>query len=654
MERLERRTRRLDAAIEQWERASDLMADQAKQQAIRAAGELLDVPGGEHAVLERALRLEEVGAFEGPWSDVERLQPRLVAGGLLGQPPYPVMEALNLLRLLARAQGTGPAAEAAADFLERVVALNLDFVFPRETEANRDRDAAAFARAARVFGLIIETLPQGEMVRLVVDEIEAICHQRPIWTEPVRRMVRLASRIPGASDSTDHRVDLYVEAVLGPSPMSRMFRDPAAYREALQGHPDALPAEAEAMAASMRATGLVCPQHAVLVRHLVRHQPDLLGAAMDLDERGRQELRRHEARVAGLVRAAAHPATCQVVYGLARLLERGLLDRPDVAAGLDRIAAIQLHGDVARRLMERRSRDGADPATWLLSGAIRVLGQPLGIGQGRNPTCQAARGLSLWSQHRPGYLLDVMARAASEDDVSLYFGDDELHSRELTGGLAWHIDPELDPVSLVLVPHLDRLYDEMMRRVAYLGGDGHRWVNPGLYGRIVPPGFSTCFEPGTWRVVDHEGFLRAFWATHHPDYRDRALVHANPVGIVVTTAHGDLMGLHAVTVQRAEPGPDGDVRVYFYNPNDEGRQDWGQGIQPSVHGHGEEEGESSLPFAQFASRLYAFHHDPYLMGDGWAVPAADIAAADAWARESWGRSYGWDTVASSPATKNVQ
>ena len=42
------------------------------------------------------------------------------------------------------------------------------------------------------------------------------------------------------------------------------------------------------------------------------------------------------------------------------------------------------------------------------------------------------------------------------------------------------------------------------------------------------------------------------------------------------------------------------------------------------------------------------------VGDGWAVPAADIAAADAWARESWGRSYGWDTVASSPATKNVQ
>jgi len=81
--------------------------------------------------------------------------------------------------------------------------------------------------------------------------------------------------------------------------------------------------------------------------------------------------------------------------------------------------------------------------------------------------------------------------------------------------------------------------------------------------------------------------------------------------------------------------------VYFYNPNNEGRQNWGQDIRPTVSGHGELAGESSLPFEQFASRLYAFHYSPYETGDAFAVDARAIERIETLARNSWGESYTW-------------
>jgi hypothetical protein len=52
------------------------------------------------------------------------------------------------------------------------------------------------------------------------------------------------------------------------------------------------------------------------------------------------------------------------------------------------------------------------------------------------------------------------------------------------------------------------------------------------------------------------------------------------------------------------------MRVYFYNPNNDGGQNWGNGVIVSTEGHGERFGESSLPFNELASRLYIFHYDP--------------------------------------------
>lgn len=182
--------------------------------------------------------------------------------------------------------------------------------------------------------------------------------------------------------------------------------------------------------------------------------------------------------------------------------------------------------------------------------------------------------------------------------------------------------------------------------VALLGWAGDAIAGMRAAGRsflsVVPPGYSSCFDPVLWTVRDHPGFVRRFYATFHLDWNDgHPPVHAVPVGIAVTDDRARLLGLHAVSIVRVAPDPDGEVRVYFYNPNNEGRQDWGEGVVPTVRGNGEQEGESSLPFGQFASRLYAFHHPADLPGDPLAVDAAVVDTVSTAARRSWGRSYSW-------------
>ncbi len=326
------------------------------------------------------------------------------------------------------------------------------------------------------------------------------------------------------------------------------------------------------------------------------------------------------------------------------MLEYGLLSRQEVTAGMKRLVALDLQSEVRRNLLDRRKeRDGVTANALLLAGVVSVFGQPLGVGQGRNPTCQAARAISLWAQHAHGYLLALVVSAARDGFLEFAFESETLRSDELTGGLAPQLDFDVDPVSIVLVPHLDRIYDAMMRRVALREEDGHKWVNPALYGRWVPTGFVSVFEDrAQTTVADFDEFVRRFFATHHPAYNGgHTLMYPNPVGILVTNTHGVYLGPHAVSIQRVREDPRGELRVYFFNPNNEGRQDWGHDVRPSIRGHGEKEGESSLPFHQFTTRLYAFHYNPYEEGDAYAVPNSDIEEIDAAARNTWGRAFAW-------------
>lgn len=78
------------------------------------------------------------------------------------------------------------------------------------------------------------------------------------------------------------------------------------------------------------------------------------------------------------------------------------------------------------------------------------------------------------------------------------------------------------------------------------------------------------------------------------------------------------------------------MRVYFYNPNNDSGQHWGDDIVVSTAGHSERFGEASLPFEQFASRLYIFHFDPLEPGEAEAVPQATLDEVSEKIYKSWG------------------
>lgn len=618
---------------------------------FQAAEALMASQEGLEVLYQAAGTFEECGVFNGgPWEDPAKLQPALVAGSLKASGVYPVVETLSELRLLALAKGhcqnQAMNCVQATQFLNEVMALNLEFVFPGDTEQERLEGGPHREANIRLFHLIAEELGLASLRVEVIREIQQVCAQRPISTKRVRDMIMMASRVPHvSSDPETDELTCYREAVSGPTRLCREHQELSAYRLAIGQAPnEVLEAEAESFCRSMKVTGLVSRHHAVLVRLLARQHPDLLARALGLGEHGASVLAENRDFVQDLIKVAIFPGTAQALYGLSCLLERGSVSRQEIRAGLQRLISLDLRSDVKRMLLaRRRKRDGVTPNSILVAGLLMVLGQPLGVGQGRNPTCQAARCISLWAQHAEGNLIHFLISAARDGTVEIDFEGQRLKSSEVTSTFVRKVDHSLDPVSLVLVPHLDLLYEEMMRRVAGRNEDSHKWVNPGLYGRWVPSGFASVFSDlAQTTVTGYEDFVRLFYATHHPAYNDgQPLMYPIPVGLCVTSSQGDYLGPHAISIQRVAEDPQGNLRVYFFNPNNEGRQNWGRAICPSVDGRGERTGESSLPFAQFTSRLYAFHYNPYEEGDPFAVPEEDIDFIEESARHSWGKAFHW-------------
>ncbi|MEX0995137.1 MAG: hypothetical protein WD599_06370, partial [Balneolaceae bacterium] len=324
-----------------------------------------------------------------------------------------------------------------------------------------------------------------------------------------------------------------------------------------------------------------------------------------------------------------------------KLLERSLLSHQPVKSGLQRMMGLNLHEDVAINIKKSRPESSLDPRQLLVAECLGILGQPLGIGQGWNPTCQSARGISLWSSHAPGKLLRMIESAAKSNSLWMRFEGAIIKSEELLPGLVKELDYNLDAVSVVLVPHLDKIYNEMMRRASNRADDPHKWVNPAMYGHWIPTGFISTYDYLTNSIKDYEKFVRTFYMTHHPDYNGgHDLAYPNPVGIFLTSSTGKLIGFHAVSILRIRK-INGQVRVYLLNPNNEGRQRWQDKIRPTVSGHGERPGESSLPFHQFASRLYAFHFNRADVEKLDRVDDREVMKVVDLAKSSWGESYQW-------------
>lgn len=644
---LESRLTRLDDATRALAEAGPLGKADRLRRVLDGLRLVLLQPGGCAAVRARSAALEEAGLFLGTdWASPRTLLPVLTTGSLRsGNPDTVVLEAVNELRLLAVANGeySHPliTAEQARHHLSQVLAINLSLLLAPPTEAERELQGRMARLTRDLFGYLVEEIGYDGVLDRLVEEIWRILRQRPIQVDQIKAMITQIAIVrndPGIDlGSGAVGTDRLITSLYGTTDGCREDPGVQVYRSRLESMDEpTLQYEAAGFARSMHDTGLVSPYHAVLLRFLLEKNDYLLGEALGLSSTGRDSLLCFHDLVHSLILGAVHVETAQCIYGLALLLERGILYQPPVAPSLWRQLALPV-SKASRERLTRVFGTAQDPHTWLLAGTLSMLGLPLGVGQGDNPTCQAARALSMWSYNDPDYLLQTIAWAARDDEIVMHFEGQPISSKDSGGGVAAHLPVDLDPVSLLVVPHLDRIYAEMFRRCVGRDGDPHRWVNPEFHGWWSGRGFRINVDVATGNLVELEGFLRHFYAAYHPFYNgNQPLIHPQPAGIAVTDSAARFVGWHAITVLRVGLDPEGAMRVYFYNPNNDSGQDWGDGVVVSTAGHGERFGEASLPFEQFASRLYIFHFDPLEPGERAAVTQTELDRVLGYLQRSWG------------------
>jgi uncharacterized protein YjeT (DUF2065 family) len=644
---LDKRLMRLDDALQALAEAGEVGKTTRLRRVLDGLRLTLLQPGGCAAVQSRAAELENAGVFLGTdWASPEILQPALSTASLSSDKADTVLlEAVNELRLLSVANGEylhpQISAEQARHHLSQVLAVNLSLLFTPPTEAERESQGRMAQVTRDLFRHLVDEIGYEDVLDHLVEEIWRILRQRPIQVDQIKRMITQVS-IARSDPNTDLGtggvgVDRLITSLFGTTDACREDPGVEVYRSRLASMDEpTLQYEAAGFARSMHDTGLVSPYHPVLLRFLLEKGDYLLGEALGLSSTGRDCLLCYHGLVHQLIEAAVHTETAQCIYGLALLLERGILYQPSVAPSLWRQMALPL-SQYSRERLTLAFGFEQDPQTWLLAGTLSMLGLPLGVGQGDNPTCQSARALSMWAYNDPDYLLQTIAWAARDDEIVMHFEGHRISSAEIMAGVATKLPIDLDPVSLLVVPHLDRIYAEMVRRCAGREGDPHRWVNPEFHGWWSGRGFEINVDVATGELVDIEGFVRHFYAAYHPFYNgNQPLIHPQPAGVAVTDSAARFIGWHAIAVLRVSLDPEDTMRVYFYNPNNDSGQDWGDDVIVSTAGNGERFGEASLPFEQFASRLYIFHFDPLEPGELAAVTQAELDRVVGYIQRSWG------------------
>jgi hypothetical protein len=615
-------------------------------------------PEGIRYLFDHVHELESAGMFENsPWEDPEKQVPSLVKGTLLSGHPHSSMEILSELRTLTYAQGQVKSPKIsqidAAAFIEEILVLNLEFAFDELNEESRQKLTSQERRkVVNHFKFLLEHAQLDSIKGKLASEIKMVCAQRPLVTTGIRSLIETVyQKLDISGDNkADEELKFFVDALYYPGNLAIKNPNYEAYRTALQNaSKDELKAEAKSAGKFLHSTGLTNPYLAMLLRHCVSNHPKLIPHVLHLSVKGESDWEKHRAYVTDLIETVFGVNNFKGIYGLKRMLERSLFSRRAVCAGITNLKLVSLNPKVEKRILKSVGKPDVevDAMQYLLAAVIGLLGQPLGIGQGNNATCQSARGISMWAQHAPAKLLNMITTVATANNLIMRFENGDLESMKLGKGLVDKLDHNLDAVSVILVPHLDKIYNEMMRRAAGRGEDPHRWVNPALYGHWIHTGFASAYSYLTDSIQDYDGFVKLFLAAFHPDFNGgREMVYPNPVGIFITSSKGEMLGFHAVSLLRIKKLENGETRAYFLNPNNEGRQNWGQGIKPTVYGHGERHGESSLPVEHFLARVYAFHFNRLnAMAHLNDVSPKIVDDITKLAQESWGKSYTWSKIA---------
>lgn len=628
-----------------------------KEKASRLMGQidiLTDSFEGYSLIYENIGAITKAGIFEGsPWAEPGKLVATLVNGTLKSGHPNSTIELLSELRVLAIAKDDFKTEkltiEDAQSFIQEVIVANLEFVFKEPLEETRlIMSEHELHKVHNLFHFLSDRIHLDDVKGTLAEELTLICEQRPVVTEKQRKIIALVKEKieldPNREE--DKKLLSFQRCIYRPTD-NTVDKTPEEYEKFLLTlNNTELYLEAQEMSQSMLEYGLVSQYHAVLLLFLIKEDYlQTVPVCMGLTPVGETRWNEHIAYLSDIILKNVHIYNAQCIYGLAKMLENGVIARQAVRSGLSNLSGIKIHPKVEERILKStiNPHQAVSARQYLIGALFRILGQPLGVGQGNNPTCQSARGISMWSQHAPAKLINMVQTAAVTNDLTFRFEGQEIKASETGKGLVQNLDHNLDAVSVTLVPMLDQIYNDMMIKGAGRMEDPHKWVNPALYGQWIQIGFASAYDYLSNAIVDFDGFVKVFYSMCHPDYNGgHHLIYPNPVGIFITSSKGDMLGFHAISLLRVDKDPTGKYRAYFLNPNNEGRQDWGQNIKPSVFGKGEKHGESSLPIHEFAARTYAFHFN-HLESEARVdnVPAEEVAKVRKLATESWGKSYVW-------------
>ncbi|SMD45421.1 hypothetical protein SAMN00777080_4072 [Aquiflexum balticum DSM 16537] len=642
---------------EQFKELSQATALTRSEKARKMMGQidlLIDTTDGLKLIYQKIEDLSNAGIFEGSaWADPSKLVASLVGGTLKSGHPNSTIEILSELRLLAIAKGQykakGISPEEAENFIQEVIVANLEFVFNEPLEETRlVMNEHELKKVHTLFKFIAEKTELDNVKEKLVEELTLICEQRPVVTEKQRKIIALVKEKIDLNpeNDLDARLLRFQRCIYKPT-LNSFNKNYQEYGDVLKKLTKSqLREEAIEMSKAMLSFGLVSQYHPILIIFLIeKGHKDLVPLSMGLSQGGTARWNEFREFASNLILKTIHPYNAQCIYGFTKMLESGIFSREAVRSGLANMLTIRIHPEVETRILKstKTPHEKVSALKYLMGALFRVLGQPLGVGQGNNPTCQSARGISMWSQHSPAKLIHMVQTAATYNDLTFRFEAQEIKASAVGLGLVQKLDHNLDAVSVTLVPMLDKIYNEMMLRASGRGEDPHKWVNPALYGQWIQIGFASAYDYLFNAIVDFNGFIGVFYAMCHPEYNGgNRLIYPNPVGIFITSAKGDMLGFHAVSLLRVDMDQKGIYRAYFLNPNNEGRQDWGQNIKPSVYGSGEIHGESSLPIHEFAARIYAFHYNNLEAKEKMEyVPDYEVKRIKNLAKESWGRSYTW-------------
>ncbi|HWL12956.1 MAG TPA: hypothetical protein VNQ57_08175 [Ureibacillus sp.] len=570
---------------------------------LTEASDLLKEPYGLEKLYHYAPLFDQAGLFLGkPWEDVQKLDPTLVRGTLHAGDTTAVAESLSELRILAIAKGDyvhpQMSSQEATEFLTKVLALNIDLLIMKETEENRVKQLYKDEQASELLHFISEHCFSTRVFENLYQEVDNLAVQRPIVINKILKLIASAKKLAGGLDEASSKLKDYERAVYSPSDLATGPLE--SYEQKLKTFNDELlTKEAKQFQMTMVQTGLVSPYHVVFLHYLNNEKPALLKDLLAVDDLAKKNLEANLTLISSLITSSVTLKTKRSIYGLLRFLQRDIIT-PELIKELEELMKAPILEEIESSLSAVHQLASKEALhALLIAEMVNILGTPLGIGQGFNPTCQSTRAISYLAQKEPVLLLQMFNQFLRTGKLHFTFEGSDISTNTLSP-VPLEDTINIDAISLLLVPHLDAIYFEMLKRADLRGQDPHKWINPTFHQTGIWSGFSDIYTDLEFQT----NFRRYYHPIYNPNVNEGL---PQPAGITIYNRSGQVLGAHAILIQRVAADPSGTIRVYFYNPNNDSLQIWGKAIQTSVTGNGELEGESSLPFEEFITFLYAFH-----------------------------------------------